>query len=59
VTTDDRDESDKRAGWETAPLVDYPVGPDDAGNAVMVGLGFIVSGWRWLTRKITRRTEPS
>jgi hypothetical protein len=51
-------QGDKRTGWDTSPLVDHPVGPDDAGNAVMVGLGFIAHGWRWLTNKLTRRPTP-
>jgi hypothetical protein len=54
----EREKADKRAGWETSPVVDHPVGPDDAGNAVMVGVGFVVSGWRWLVGKVTRTTRP-
>lgn len=52
---DERRDPSEKAEWDANPLVDYPIGPDDAGNAVMHGVGFIVSGWRWLTRKLTDR----
>ncbi|MEQ1874951.1 MAG: hypothetical protein ABL953_14655 [Ilumatobacteraceae bacterium] len=44
----------KRSGWNADPTMDYPVGPDDAGNAVMHGIGFLVRGWRWVVGKIKR-----
>ncbi|MEQ8439031.1 MAG: hypothetical protein RIB65_16190 [Ilumatobacter fluminis] len=36
------------------PLADYPVGPDDAGNAVMAAYAFAVRGRRWLVDRIRR-----
>jgi hypothetical protein len=42
------DRPDDRTTWNADPLTDHPIGPDDAGNGVMVGLGFLVSGWQWL-----------
>ncbi len=53
--TDQSDEHDehsekRRVEWPTDPMTNYPVGPDDAGNVVMHGIGFLVSGWRWLVR---------
>ncbi len=36
------------------PLDDYPVGPDDAGNAVMAAYAFAVRGWRWLADRVRR-----
>ena len=53
---DDQDGSEwQRTGWDTDPIRDYPIGPDDAGNAVMHGIGLLVSGWRWITSKFTNR----
>ena len=43
-----------RSGWRTDPTQDIPIGPDDAGNAVMHGIGLLVAGWRWLVAKFTR-----
>jgi hypothetical protein len=36
------------------PLTDYPVGPDDAGNAVLHGLGLLARTWRWFVAKLGR-----
>ena len=48
---DDDERSDKPcAEWTTDPMTNFPVGPDDAGNVVMHGIGFVVRGWRWLVR---------
>ena len=33
-----------------------PIGPDDAGNAVMHATGCLVAGWRWLAGKLTNRS---
>jgi hypothetical protein len=45
---------------EHGPATDYPVGPDDAGNAVMHGVGLLVSGSRWITSKVhpARLSQP-
>jgi hypothetical protein len=53
---DDGHADERRAEWNTDPMADYPVGPDDAGNAVMHGIGFLVGGWRWFVSKVSRRT---
>lgn len=55
VEADDHDEpaADGHSEWNTDPTIDYPVGPDDAGNAVMYGIGAIGAGWRWLIGKLT------
>ena len=45
-----------RSGWNADATMDYPVGPDDAGNAVMHGLGSLIRGWRWLVGTITNRS---
>jgi len=42
--------------WATDPLANYSVGPDDAGNIVMHGIGFLVKGWRWLAGKFSNQT---
>ena len=59
MTEEDMDEHnnqrEKRSEWNTDPTTDYPVGPDDAGNAVMHGIGLLVCGWRWITGKVTNR----
>lgn len=53
---DDQDGSElRRIGWDPDPTSDYPIGPDDAGNAVMHGIGLLVGGWRWITGKVTKR----
>jgi hypothetical protein len=49
--------STDESSWDTSPLADYPVGPDDAGNAVMHGLAFVQRCWRWLIAKVTRRAD--
>jgi hypothetical protein len=36
------------------PLADYPVGPDDAGNAVLHGIGLLSRAWRWFVAKLRR-----
>lgn len=54
-TTDDEQRPRERTPWNTDPTHDYPVGPDDAGNAVMYGIGFVARGWRWLVSKVTDR----
>ena len=46
----------RRPAWNADAAADYPVGPDDAGNAVMHGVGFVVAGWRWLVAKLTKRS---
>jgi hypothetical protein len=43
--------------WDTSPTNDYPVGPDDAGNAVMHAIGLLVTGWRRLTGSIRGRSR--
>ncbi len=45
----------KRSGWNADPAMDYPVGPDDTGNAVMHGIGILVNAWRWLVAKVGKR----
>jgi hypothetical protein len=55
---DQRDAAGRRAEWDADPLTDHPVGPDDAGNAVMVGLGFVARAWRWLATKFSRTSTP-
>jgi len=57
---DEQDEDDvqadeRRAEWNTDPMADYPVGPDDAGNAVMHGIGLLVSGWRWFVSTLSKQ----
>jgi hypothetical protein len=53
----EHEHSDERpTDWNTDPLTNYPVGPDDAGNAVMHAIGFLVSGWRWLVDKFSKQT---
>ncbi|MCX6522211.1 MAG: hypothetical protein NTZ21_16255 [Actinobacteria bacterium] len=37
------------------PTADFPIGPDDAGNAVMHGIAIVTATWRWLTTTLTRR----
>ena len=44
------------AKWNTDATTDFPIGPDDAGNAVMHAIGFLVTGWRWIVGKIARRS---
>jgi hypothetical protein len=39
---------------EVDPLADYPVGPDDAGNAVLHGIGLLSRAWRWFVAKLRR-----
>lgn len=39
---DQDDQAGKRTGWDTDPTADYPVGPGDAGNAVMHGIRLLV-----------------
>ncbi len=46
---------ERRSDWNTDPLTNYPVGPDDAGNIVMHAIGFLVSGWRWIVAKFSNR----
>ncbi len=41
--------------WDTDATRDYPIGPDDAGNAVMHAIGFVVSAWRRLVGKMFNR----
>lgn len=55
------DERDEQTGqrpsrWNTDATADYPIGPDDAGNAVMHAIGLLVTGWRWTVGKLTRRS---
>lgn len=52
----DRPSGHDRSTWNTDATADYPVGPDDAGNAVMHAIGLLVTGWRWMTRKLTNRS---
>lgn len=52
---DDDHSDDRRTEWNTDPMVDYPVGPDDAGNTVMHGIGLLVSGWRGFVGKLSRQ----
>ncbi len=47
-------DADRRT-WNTEPTIDHPVGPDDAGNVVMHGIGMLVSAARWVRGKLTRR----
>lgn len=41
-----------RSEWNVDVTTDYSVGPDDAGNFVMHGIGFLVTGWRWLVGRV-------
>jgi hypothetical protein len=52
---DNEHSEDRRSEWNPDPMMDYPVGPDDAGNAVMHGIGLLVSGWRWFAGKVSRQ----
>jgi len=52
----DQPTGQRRSEWNTNPTADYPIGPDDAGNAVMHAIGLLVTGWRWLTGKLTNRS---
>jgi hypothetical protein len=58
VDVDVRDDEParRRSEWNTETTTEYAVGPDDAGNVVMHGIGFIVTGWRWLVGKITSKS---
>ena len=58
MSTRAHDTAERRSRWNVDPAADYPVGPDDAGNAVMVGIGFLVRGWRWLVAKVAKRRAP-
>jgi hypothetical protein len=51
----DHQTRERASKWNTDAATDYPIGPDDAGNAVMHAIGFLVTGWRWIVGKITRR----
>jgi hypothetical protein len=55
---DDQNEQPRRgrSEWNADTTTDYPIGPDDAGNAVMHGIGFLVSGWHWLAGSFTNRS---
>ena len=44
----DHPNTGERKAWNTDVAADYPIGPDDAGNAVMHAIGFLVRGWRRL-----------
>ena len=61
VAMDERDAQPGpgRSEWNVDPTTDYPVGPDDAGNAVMHGIGFLVTGWRCLFDKIRTYFESN
>lgn len=48
------DDKRRRDRVEPDPLADYPVGPDDAGNAVLHGLGLLSRAWRWVVAKVRR-----
>jgi hypothetical protein len=56
---DDVQAEERRVEWNTDPAADYPIGPDDAGNAVMHGVGLLVGGWRWFVGKLSNRTGAS
>ena len=43
-----------RGRFEVDPLSDHPVGPDDLGNVVMHGVGFVARGWRWAGGRVRR-----
>lgn len=45
---DEAKRSNPARPFEPDPLADYPVGPDDLGNVVVQGLGFLSRGWRWI-----------
>lgn len=45
-----------RSSWNTDATADYPIGPDDSGNAVMHAISMLVTGWRWLSGKLTNRS---
>lgn len=51
----DHDDTRERREWNTDATADYPIGPDDAGNAVMHAIGFVVNAWRWLVAKVADR----
>jgi hypothetical protein len=53
---DEHDERsvERRSEWISDPMTNYPVGPDDAGNVVMHGISFLVSGWHWLVGRFER-----
>lgn len=50
-------EDDDRRAWDTSPLHDVPVGPDQAGDGVAAALNALVAGWRWLRRRLARSRE--
>lgn len=50
--SDQQTDRAERRRWQTDPTADYSVGPDDAGNIVMHGIGLVVSAWRALVSKI-------
>jgi hypothetical protein len=54
VTTHERP-TNERTEWNDDPTQDYAVGPDDAGNGVMFGIGLITRAYRWIANKITNR----
>lgn len=47
------------SGWNADPTADHPIGPDDAGNAVMYGIGILARGWHRLVGKLTDRARPA
>lgn len=52
----DAQPEERRSEWKVDPTTDYPVGPEDAGNTVMHGIGFLVTGWRWVVGKFSNRS---
>ncbi len=51
----DQPRATERSRAQVEPTADFPIGPDDAGNAVMHGLAIVTAAWRWLTSKLARR----
>ena len=45
-------EDEEPARWNTDPLLDTPVGPDDAGNGVMFAMNAIVAVGRWVRSRV-------
>lgn len=51
----DHDAGRGRREWDAGATRDYPIGPDDADNAVMHAVGFVVNAWRWLVGQMFNR----
>lgn len=46
--------NDSAPSWDTSPLHDVPIGPDNAGDGVFAAANLIVAGWRIMRRRVSR-----